>query len=162
MTVRLLIQQVKSAKLKLPTEDVIEISKGMVVFVCFLQGVTEEAVLKAAKTVRKVKLSEQDDNNDADKGGKRVNINEVGGDILVIPQATLGGKLKGNSVQYHNNIKPSEGDPYYKLFCDTLSQKCDSDEVGSGGGVIVRAGVWGARQVVSMETNGPFSHTFDI
>ena len=47
---------------------------------------TEEAVLKAAKTVRKVKLSEQDDNNDADKGGKRVNINEVGGDILVIPQ----------------------------------------------------------------------------
>ena len=140
---------------------------------------TEEAVLKAAKTVRKVKLVEQDDNNDADKGGKRVNINEVGGDILVIPQvwwqlltvelfychllqATLGGKLKGNSVQYHNNIKPSEGDPYYKLFCDTLSQKCDSNEVGSGGGVIVRAGVWGARQVVSMETNGPFSHTFDI
>ena len=47
---------------------------------------TEEAVLKAAKTVRKVKLVEQDDNNDADKGGKRVNINEVGGDILVIPQ----------------------------------------------------------------------------
>merc|ERR1719422_1383179 len=26
--------------------------------------------------------------------------------------------------------------------------ECDSDEVGSGGGVIVRAGVWGARQVV--------------
>ena len=43
---------------------------------------TEEAVLKAAKTVRKVKLSEQDDNNDAVKGGKRVNINEVGGDIM--------------------------------------------------------------------------------
>ena len=137
---------------------------------------SEECVLKAAKTVRKVKLSEQDEEGDgATTGGKRMNINDVGGDILIIPQvrgqlfkskgrkcftnmilqATLGGKLKGNSVQYHNNIKPTEGDQYYRLFCDNLSQNCDS-------GGSVQTGVWGARQVVSMETNGPFSHTFDI
>jgi len=49
--------------------------------------VSEESVLKAAKTVRKVKLSEQDEEgDDATTGGKRMNINDVGGDILIIPQ----------------------------------------------------------------------------
>ena len=73
-----------------------------------------------------------------------------------ILQATLGGKLKGNSVQYHNNIKPDEGETLYNLFCDELTRQSE----GVGGEV--KRGIWGARQVVSMETNGPYSHIFDI
>ena len=73
-----------------------------------------------------------------------------------ILQATLGGKLKGNSVQYHNNIKPNEGETLYNLFCDELTGQSE----GVGGEV--KRGIWGARQVVSMETNGPYSHMFDI
>jgi len=132
----------------------------MVVFVCFQQGVTEDKVIKAAQTVKKIKLSEilneDGELNRNDKSGKRVKVDEVSGDILIIPQATLGGKLKGSSVQYHNNIKPEEGESFYKLFCDNLS----SDSSLNTG--TIKTGVWGARQVLNMQTNGPYSHVFDI
>ena len=167
MSVKILIQQVESARLKLPStgaddsneeSNVVTIANGMVVFVCFQQGVTEEKVTKAAQVVRKVKLSESPD-TDTGSDSKRKTISQIHGDILVIPQATLGGKLKGSSIQYHNNIKPSEGEAYYKLFCDQLSQ-CQEPE-GEGVGM-VKNGVWGARQVLSMDTNGPYSHVFDV
>ena len=165
MSVKILIQQVESARLKLPAtaaddsneeSNVVSIANGMVVFVCFQQGVTEEKVTKAAQVVRKVKLSESPDTG---SDSKRKTICQIHGDILVIPQATLGGKLKGSSIQYHNNIKPSEGEAYYKLFCDQLSQ-CQEPEGQSVG--MVKNGVWGARQVLSMDTNGPYSHVFDV
>ena len=147
----------------------------MVVFVCFLQvgvyksnhdkikvwlqfrqDVTEESVAKAASLVTKLKLSE--DEKSEQQNSKRQTIGSIAGDILIIPQATLGGKLKGSSVQYHQNIKPSEGEKYYQQFCDQIQQShCQGgDDVG------VKCGVWGARQVLSMDTNGPFSHVFDI
>ena len=62
----------------------------MVVFVCFQQGVKEDKVIKAAQTVKKIKLSEilneDGELNRNDKSGKRVKVDEVSGDILVIPQ----------------------------------------------------------------------------
>jgi len=62
----------------------------MVVFVCFQQGVTEDKVIKAAQTVKKIKLSEilneDGELNRNDKSGKRVKVDEVSGDILIIPQ----------------------------------------------------------------------------
>ena len=159
MTVRLLIQQSVEAKLKLPNDEVLHVSHGVVVFVCMLQGVSEEKVSKAVSTILKVKLSEElekdeDDDGEEKKGNKRQSAKDIKRDILVIPQATLGGKLKGNSVQYHQNIKPEEGEKYFHQFCDQLQllhSECN-----------VKRGVYGARQVLSMETNGPFSHVFDI
>ena len=41
---------------------------------------------KAVVAVRKAKLSEREESD----GAKRVSVTETGGDILVIPQATLG------------------------------------------------------------------------
>ena len=52
-------------------------------FVCFLQGATEESVTKAMQTVKKVRLSEREEN----EGGKRVSVVDSAGEILVIPQA---------------------------------------------------------------------------
>ena len=51
-----------------------------------LQGATEDAVIKAVVAVRKAKLSEREESD----GAKRVSVTDTGGDILVIPQATLG------------------------------------------------------------------------
>jgi len=147
MSVRLLLQQCKSATLKLPTDDVLEIGQGVVVFVCFNKTAVEENALKAAQLVFKVKLSEEEGE------AKRKTTVDTGGDILVIPQATLGGKLKGNSVQYHNNIHPEQGKVLYDIFCDELEKKSE---------LTIRRGEFGARQVVSMETNGPYSHCFDV
>ena len=53
-------------------------------------------------------------------------------------------------MQYHQNVKPGEGESLYSQFCEGLVD------------LKARAGVYGARQVVSMETNGPFSHVLDL
>jgi len=151
MSVRLLVQQVIGARLVLPDGKEIKIGKGLVVFVCFLKGVTEELVKKAAKVALGVKLSE------AEEGEKRVDVVTNKGEVLVVPQATLGGKLKGSSLQYHNNVKPAEGEEMYKLFCKMLMEAREEEEFS-----MVKVGMFGARQVLSMETNGPYSHVIDI
>ena len=68
-------------------------------------------------------------------------------------QATLGGKLKGSAVQYHSNVAPEEGEQLYTEFCRQVEQ------AGAGP---VSSGQFGARQVLNMETQGPYSHVFDI
>ena len=50
-----------SAELKLPSGEILNINRGLVVFVCFLQGATEEAVTLAVLAVKKVKLSEREE-----------------------------------------------------------------------------------------------------
>ena len=53
-------------------------------YVCFLKGASIEAVEKLVKAVLGAKLSE------GEFGAKRVSILDLPGDILVVPQATLG------------------------------------------------------------------------
>jgi D-tyrosyl-tRNA(Tyr) deacylase len=106
--------------------------------------------------VMTVKLSEGEE-----EGGKRMDVLTAGGEVLVVPQATLGGKLKGNSLQYHHNVKPVEGAELYRVFCEELREGMGEQGVVMEEGM-VKEGQYGARQVLSMETNGPYSHAFDI
>lgn len=153
MSVQLVIQQCESASLQLPDPDghLLTISRGMVVYVCFMGSITEEIVKKSAKTTLSVKLSQSEETL------KRVCVTFAGGDVMVIPQFTLGGKLKGNSVQYHGNVKKEEGEGYYKMFCDELRDVVEKED-----GAKVVHGMYGARQVLSMVTNGPFTHSFKV
>ena len=65
-------------------------------------------------------------------------------------------------MQYHSNIAKDEGLELYTLFCDMcnagLSAKGPSQEAGSS----VRHGTYGNRQVLTIVTNGPFTHVFDF
>ncbi len=175
--VRLVIQQCLSATLKLPEESgggAHTIGRGMVVFVCFRQGATEEDAARAAETACALRLCEGDEN------GGRVSVADLPGDVLVIPQATLGGKLKGRAVQYHGNVGKEDGERLYRAFCAALSGRllgendsegCASEETrrrsesaeaaatsDKRAAAAVRCGVYGARQVLSSDTNGPYTH----
>jgi len=67
------------------------------VFVCFREGATEDILPKIASSILNGKLYQTD--------GKPKSVeSDVEKSILIIPQATLGGKLKGKQVQYHGNI----------------------------------------------------------
>ena len=159
MVVRVLLQQAISASLRLPpldeTEEVVlEVGgdgagQATVCFVCFMSEANEEMVAKAVKAVTSVKLTE------VKEGEKRVALtSSATSEVLVVPQATLGGRLKGNSVQYHGNVKVEAGARLYEVFCAGLAEK-----LGEGR---VKRGRFGARQILSTDTSGPYSHTFDI
>ena len=146
--VKLVIQQCLSGTLKLPSDEVLEIDQGMVIFVCFLKGANEASATKAAEIATALRLCENEE------GSKRSNILESGGEVLVIPQATLGGKLKGKSLQYHTNIDKTEGEALYESFCSKLDALVGAEKV--------KRGVYGARQVLATQTNGPYTHVFEL
>lgn len=157
---RVVLQQCLSAKLQIqPASDeqeaeYVEIGHGLIVYVCFMKGSTEETVDQMVKSLLNVRLSEKD--------GKLVSILDLPGDVLIIPQATLGGNMKGKCMQYHKNIAKEDGLHLYLRFtsvcCDIIQQN-SKDSQGSN---IVKNGTYGNRQVLSTITNGPFTHLLEF
>ena len=105
-----------------------------------------------------------------------MSVLERRGDVLVVPQATLGAKLKGkgrgnNSLQYHGNVDKADGERLFAAFCAALKslvEENDAGEVpesqGSQGsqGPRVVGGVYGARQRLTMDTDGPYTHILQL
>ena len=200
-TVKVVIQQCLSARLKPPRPDEQtdedfgpdrSIGAGMVVFVCFSKGAAEGAAIRAAGAVARLRLCEPPPPPEGDtfpevqvdalpevekeKSGrkvtrnKRMSVLEGRGDVLVVPQFTLGAKLKGNnSLQYHGNVDKADGERLFKAFCaalEALVEEDDPKEVpqGSQGSLRPRVvgGVYGARQRLAMDTDGPYTHTLQL
>ncbi|XP_076315868.1 D-aminoacyl-tRNA deacylase 2-like [Tachypleus tridentatus] len=160
--VRVVIQQCLKARLQVkpPDEDgngseYVEIGQGMVVFICFKQNASEDTLDKIVKSVLGVKLCES-------KSGQLVSILDLPGDILIIPQACLGGKMKGKAVQYHGLIEKDNGVKLYHSFVELCQHMVSNNPKSIEMGTIVKNGTYGNRQVLSVDTNGPFTHVFDF
>ncbi|XP_065066042.1 D-aminoacyl-tRNA deacylase 2-like isoform X1 [Rhopilema esculentum] len=157
---RTLIQQALKARLqvtpKTETDEAkfVEIKRGVVIYVCFFKGCTKDVVKKTATCLLNVKLSF------CDTRQKNVSVLDLPGDVLIVPQATLGGKMKGKATQYHSNIPKDEGQHLYDEFVGLI--KFLVEEHGGGNGKSVQCGTYGNRQVLSMETNGPYTHMFEF
>lgn len=156
---RILLQQCLSAKLMVQpaTEDeeakYVTINRGLIVYVCFLQGANMEIVEKMAKAALNTRLSDAEN-------GKLVSVLDLPGDVLIIPQATLGGNLKGKVMQYHRNINKEEGENLYRAFVDLCRKTVQGQEKSKD--CDVKAGTYGNRQVFSTDTNGPFTHLIEF
>ena len=90
--------------------------------------------------------------------GKLVSIIELPGDVLIIPQATLGGTLKGKLMQYHKNIDKEEGMRLYQEFIHL----CTATVKEQNPNCEVKCGTYGNRQVFRTDTNGPFTHLIEF
>ena len=58
----------------------------------------------------------------------RINFLQLDFFSLLLLQATLGGKMKGKSIQYHSNISKEEGRLFYEKFvslCEVLTTVID-------------------------------------
>ncbi|CAD5121249.1 DgyrCDS9781 [Dimorphilus gyrociliatus] len=154
------LQQCLSAKLQVipPNDDnpdgvFVNIDRGLIIYICFLRGITDEKIEKLARSVLQAKLSEN-----YESGGKLQNILQINGDVLIIPQATLGGKLKGKSMQYHTNLSKTEGLDVYNKFIDICKKLIQENKANS----VVQNGTYGNRQVLNIQTNGPFTHFIHV
>ncbi|XP_046571916.1 D-aminoacyl-tRNA deacylase 2-like isoform X1 [Haliotis rubra] len=158
---RIVLQQCLSARLQVQpaTEDTeakyVETGKGLVMYVCFLKGATADILDKMVKCALSAKLSES-------AAGKRVSILDLPGNILIIPQATLGGALKGKRMQYHKNIDKEEGASLYADFVSLCRTTLQEAEGSREAGCVVQAGTYGNRQVFSCDTNGPYTHLLEF
>jgi len=108
-----------------------------------------------------------------------VSVLEAGGSVLVVPQASLGGRVKGRAMQYHGNIGKEEGLQLYSCFVSLCHAQLGGGETRSGaqgaepaGGETrsgaqgaepaVKHGTYGNRQVLQLDTNGPYTHLMEF
>ncbi|XP_071488955.1 D-aminoacyl-tRNA deacylase 2-like [Diadema antillarum] len=158
---RLVIQQCLSAKLQVkPASDdeeaaFVEINRGIILYICFLKGADKEIVEKMVKFALNIRLSES-------SSSKRVSVIDLPGDVLIVPQATLGGKAKGKMMQYHSNVAKETGGELYRMFVELCVSGLASNERTLEAGCKVHSGTYGNRQVLSVDTNGPYTHITDF
>ncbi|MBN3313154.1 DTD2 deacylase, partial [Atractosteus spatula] len=161
VSARVVLQQCLHAKLQVKPAEVdsdaewVEIQRGMVIYICFFKGATEGIIPKMVSALLNVKLCELD-------SGKYVSVLDLPGHVLVVPQATLGGRAKGKSMQYHGNIDKEDGKRLYELFVSRCEQQLSSSGACVEAGVTVKHGTYGNRQVLKLDTNGPFTHLMDF
>ncbi|KAL5008554.1 hypothetical protein ScPMuIL_014135 [Solemya velum] len=145
---RLLLQQCLSARLQVQPAtgdreaEFVNIKEGLIIYVCFLKGATESIVEKLVKAALNARLSENDD-------GKRVSVLDLPGDVLIIPQATLGGILKGKVMQYHRNISKEDGAQLYSKFISSCKDTFDTNNKVKCINKTVESGTYGNRQEIN-------------
>ena len=97
-----------------------------------------------------------------DDRGKFVSVLDLPGDILIVPQATLGGNLKGKVMQYHRNINKEDGLKLYSAFVQQCEEASRNSSKCLEHNKTVKFGTYGNRQVLSIVTNGPFTHHLEF
>ncbi|NXR40591.1 DTD2 deacylase, partial [Zosterops hypoxanthus] len=156
-----LLQQSVSARLQVrPAErgseaQWVEIQRGLVIYICFFKGADEDLVPKIVDTLLNVKLSENEN-------GEFVSVLDLPGDVLIIPQATLGGKPKGRRMQYHANIDKEKGFELYSQFVTLCEKELAANAKCMEASVLVKHGTYGNRQVLKLDTNGPYTHLMEF
>ncbi|XP_064602046.1 D-aminoacyl-tRNA deacylase 2-like [Liolophura sinensis] len=160
---RVVLQQCLSARLQVQPQTetseakYVEIGRGLVIYLCFLKEATTETADKIVKTALNILLSSNDEE-------KLVSVLELQGDVLIVPQATLGGTLKGKRMQYHKNIDKESGRYLYERFVKLCSEAVSkhSGKRDESREVRVLHGTYGNRQVLKIDTNGPYTHMLEF
>ena len=143
---KFVLQRVEKAQVEVGGEIVGKIGKGYLLLV----GVTESDTVDIAdKMIEKVaRLRIFEDENDK----INLNIDQVGGEILVISQFTLCADCKkGNRPSFINAGKPEMAENLYEhilVRCEELFKK-------------TQHGIFGAEMKVSLVNDGPFTLVLD-
>ena len=137
---KLLVQRVKSASVKVEGKIVGKIDKGLLV----LLGVTHTDTKKEAEFLsnKLCNLRIFEDEN------KKMNLNvkDVHGKLLIVSQFTLYANCeKGNRPSFENAGKPDMANQLYECFCEQCREK----------NIEVQTGIFGAKMQVELINDGP-------
>lgn len=65
-------------------------------------------------------------------------------------------------MQYHDNLEKDRALELYGQFVQECQLSITNSDVCREAGKCVKYGTYGNRQVLSIDTNGPYSHVFDF
>jgi D-tyrosyl-tRNA(Tyr) deacylase len=145
--VRVVVQRVAEARVRVGDEVAGEIGRGL----CVLLGVSrhdgEADATALAGKVAHLRIFENDD------GKFDRSVLDVGGAALVVSQFTLiADTRKGNRPSFTGAAPPEQADPLYERFAVELEAL----------GVPVARGVFGARMQVELVNDGPVTIVLDV
>lgn len=144
---RVLIQRVSEANVKINQVEYSRISKGMLVLVGIENDDTEEDIDYLCKKILNLRIF------DDEEGVMNESVLQKENEIMVISQFTLHANTrKGNRPSYIKAAKPDIAIPIYEKFCQQL-------ELQSG--IEVKTGEFGADMKVSLINDGPVTIWID-
>ncbi|MBQ8361574.1 MAG: D-tyrosyl-tRNA(Tyr) deacylase [Bacteroidaceae bacterium] len=144
---RTVIQRVSHASVTINGTVKSAIRKGLLVLVGIEDADTEEDIQWLCKKIVGLRVF------DDEQGVMNKNIQDAGGDILVISQFTLfASTKKGNRPSYIRAAKPDISIPLYEQFCE---------ELGIALGKPVGTGEFGADMKVELLNDGPVTICMD-
>lgn len=137
---KLVVQRVKNAEVKVDEEEISKINKGFLVLIGITHNDTEKNADYLAKKLCNLRVFE-------DENGKmNLNLSQVGGELLIVSQFTLYANCKdGNRPSFTDAAKPEKAIELYEYFCE----KCSEREIN------VKKGIFGADMKVSLLNDGP-------
>ncbi|MEW5807488.1 MAG: D-aminoacyl-tRNA deacylase [Acidobacteriota bacterium] len=143
---KVLVQRVKSALVRVSGECVARIGKGLLIFIGVEQQDTSKDALYFADKVASFRIFE-------DENGKmNLAIKEVDGEILVVSQFTLAAKTrKGNRPSFDGAAPPDKARLLYEIFIDRLRES----------GINVASGRFQEKMEVELINDGPVTFLID-
>ena len=144
---KLVIQRVSEASVKIEGEKVGEISIGFLILVGIESNDTEEDLLWLTQKVLSMRIFSDEE------GKMNKSIKEVDGGILLVSQFTLHASTKkGNRPSFIRAARPEQAIPLYENFKASLE-----NELGKK----VEAGKFGADMKVALVNDGPVTIVID-
>lgn len=143
---RLVIQRVNHASVKVDGNVVGKIEKGFLVFIGIADTDTKEIADKYLKKMLGLRIFE-------DENGKtNLSLKDVNGELLMVSQFTLYANCKkGNRPSFIDAGKPEMAEQMYQYMITEAKRSVD----------VVQEGIFGADMKISLENDGPFTIVLD-
>ncbi|MDE7326120.1 MAG: D-tyrosyl-tRNA(Tyr) deacylase [Lachnospiraceae bacterium] len=143
---KLVIQRVTGASVKVGGEEIGAIGKGYLVLLGIGRGDTEQTADFYASKLLKLRIFEDGD------GKTNLSLTDVGGKLLIVSQFTLYADCAhGNRPSFTNAKAAEEASRLYNYFVEKCRER----------GVEVETGRFGAEMEVSLVNDGPFTILLD-
>lgn len=137
---KLVIQRVKKAEVKVDGQTVGKIDEGFLVLIGIKVGDTKEQADYLVKKLCNLRVF-------SDENGKmNKSLNDVNGKLLIVSQFTLYANCsEGNRPSFIEAARPEEAIPLYEYFCNECMKK----------NIEVQKGIFGADMKVELLNDGP-------
>jgi len=142
---RIVLQRVKEANVKVEGRVVAEIGRGLLLLVGFERGETPD-LQKAAEKCINLRIFEDEE------GKMNKSLIECGYEVLVVPNFTLAGDIrKGRRPSFDSAEEPHRANSLFEEFFNILEKK----------GISVKKGIFGARMEIHLINEGPVTFILD-
>lgn len=137
---RMVIQRVSRAEVRVSGDVVGRISRGLLVLVGMERGDRRDEVDRAVRRVATLRVFEDSE------GKMNRGLDEIGAEVLAVSQFTLAASIrKGRRPGFERAMPSEEAQPQFERFVNCLR----------GTGIAVETGVFGADMEVELVNDGP-------
>jgi D-tyrosyl-tRNA(Tyr) deacylase len=144
---RLVLQRVARASVRVGNEEVGRIGRGLVVLVGVETGDGPATAAAAAVKLAGLRLFEDD------AGAMNLDAEAVGADFLVVPNFTLAGSLaKGRRPSFDGAARPEDAEPVVDMLVEELRDA----------GFLVPTGRFQTAMEVELVNDGPVTFVLDV